>query len=116
MSVGYAYLPIAFCFALAGGIVGKVKGSYFWLWFAISGLVPIYGLFAAIGYRFETKELRRACPRCGKVTKIYDALCTRCGMELELPEVAIVSEAMEARGERGWPADRQEAQRPQMSS
>jgi hypothetical protein len=68
-----AYVIIAVCFGLAGGIVGKIKGSSFWLWFLISGLVPFVGLLTAIVYRFERDELRRACPSCGKVTKIYDA-------------------------------------------
>jgi hypothetical protein len=80
---GDQYLVIALCFALAGGIVGKIKGSSFWLWFLISGCVPVLGLMAAIAYRFERNELRRQCPRCGRVTKIYDAICTRCGNELE---------------------------------
>ncbi len=48
---------------------------------------PFFGLLAAIAYRFERDELRRACPSCGRVTKIYDALCTRCGTELDFPEV-----------------------------
>lgn len=91
------YVAIAVCFGIAGGIVGRVKGSSFLLWFLISGLVPVFGLMAALAYRFERNELRRRCPRCGKVVKIYDALCMRCGMELELPEVAVMSEAMEAR-------------------
>ena len=39
-----AYLVIALCFALAGGIVGRIKGSSFFLWFLISGLVPVIGL------------------------------------------------------------------------
>ncbi len=100
MSAGYAYIPIAVSFGLAGGIVGKIKGSSFWLWLLISGLVPVFGLMAAIAYRSERNELRRSCPRCGHVTKIYDALCMRCGMELELPEVAIMSESMEYRQQR----------------
>jgi len=78
-----AYVVIAICFGLAGGIVGKIKGSSFFLWFLISGLIPVLGLMAAIAYRFEREELRRECPQCGRVTKIYDALCTRCGAELE---------------------------------
>jgi len=91
------YLVIAFCFALAGGLVGKIKGSSFFIWFLISGLIPFLGLICAIAYRYETEELRRQCPRCGKVTKIYDALCTRCGEELEFPEVAIAPEAWSQR-------------------
>ncbi|MGH2902948.1 MAG: hypothetical protein ACRDK7_05095 [Solirubrobacteraceae bacterium] len=78
-----AYVVIAVCFGLAGGIVGKVKGSSFFLWFLISAVIPVLGLVAAIAYRFERDELRRECPRCGRVTKIYDALCMRCGAELE---------------------------------
>jgi hypothetical protein len=88
-----AYLIIAFCFGLSGGIIGKIKGSSFVLWFLISGLVPVIGLLAAIAYRFERDELRRQCPRCGRVTKIYDALCTRCGHELDFPDVAIAPES-----------------------
>lgn len=98
-SLGYVVIAIAF--GVAGGIVGRIKGSSFLLWFLISGAVPIFGLMAAIAYRFERDELRRQCPRCGKVIKIYDAMCMRCGMELELPEVAVMSESMEQRQRRG---------------
>ena len=90
-----AYVVIAVCFGLAGGFIGKLKGSSFLLWFLISGLVPFIGLLAAIAYRFERDELRRECPNCGRVTKVYDALCTRCGAELEYPEVALAPESWE---------------------
>jgi hypothetical protein len=88
-----AYVIIAVGFGLSGGIIGKLKGSSFLLWFLISGLVPFLGLMAAIAYRFERDELRRQCPNCGRVTKIYDALCTRCGQELEFPDVALAPES-----------------------
>ena len=88
-----AYIVIAVCFGLAGGIVGKVKGSSFVLWFLISGAVPFFGLFAAIAFRSEREELRRLCPNCGRVRKLHDALCTRCGAELEYPDVAVAPEA-----------------------
>ena len=84
---------IMFFFGLAGGIVGRIKGSSFFLWFLISGLVPFFGLLTAICYRYDNQELRRQCPGCGKVVKLHDALCTRCGTELEFPDVAIASEA-----------------------
>jgi hypothetical protein len=84
-----AYVIIAVCFGLSGGIVGRIKGSSFVLWFLISGAVPFFGLLAALAYRFDRDELRRACPNCGRVTQIYDALCTRCGSELDFPETAI---------------------------
>ena len=88
-----AYVFIALCFALAGGIVGRIKGSSFFIWFLISGIVPVIGLAAALLYRWDRNELRRQCPGCGRVVKLHDALCTRCGTELEFPDVAIASEA-----------------------
>ncbi|HTD07293.1 MAG TPA: hypothetical protein VK680_00255 [Solirubrobacteraceae bacterium] len=90
-----AYVVIATCFGLAGGIVGKIKGSSFILWFLISGAIPFFGLFAAIAYRFERDEMRRQCPTCGRVVKIYDAICMRCGTELDFPEVAVAPESWE---------------------
>ena len=89
-----AYLVIALCFGLAGGIVGRIKGSSFALWFLISATVPFFGLLAAIAYRFERDEPRRACPRCGRITKAYDALCTRCGQELDYPERLLTPESL----------------------
>jgi hypothetical protein len=88
-----AYVIIAVCFGISGGIVGRIKGSSFVLWFLISGAVPVFGLLAAILYRYDRDELRRRCPECGRVTKIYDAICTRCGAELDFPEVAIAPES-----------------------
>jgi hypothetical protein len=87
------YVVIACCFGLAGGIVGRIKGGSFILWFLISACVPFIGLLTAIFSRWENRELRRQCPGCGKVVKLHDALCLRCGTELEFPDVAIASEA-----------------------
>ena len=91
-----AYLIICLFFGLAGGVVGRAKGSSFLLWFAISALVPFLGLLAAVLYRFETDEVRRQCPRCGKVVKLYDQVCMRCGEDLEFPDEAIVPESAAA--------------------
>ena len=90
---GLGLLVIMFFFGLAGGIVGRIKGSSFLIWFAVSGLIPFLGLLAAVCYRWEDRELRRQCPGCGRVVKIYDALCTNCGTELEFPSVEIAPEA-----------------------
>lgn len=79
-------MVIAFCFGLAGGIVGRVKGSSFFLWFLISGAVPVFGLMAAVAYRFDSGEPTRRCPGCGRTRKVHDAICTRCGQELEYPD------------------------------
>jgi hypothetical protein len=88
-----AYLIVAFSFALAGGIVGRLKGSSFSIWFLISGILPVLGLLAALLYRTERDELRRQCPGCGRIVKLHDAICTRCGTELEFPEIAIEPES-----------------------
>jgi len=93
-------IVIMFFFGLAGGTVGRIKGSSFLVWFLVSGLIPFFGLLAAICYRYDNQELRRQCPGCGRVVKLHDALCTRCGTELEFPDVAIAPEA----AMRGGPA------------
>lgn len=90
---GMGLLVILFFFGVAGGIVGRIKGSSFIVWFLIAALVPFFGLLAAVCYRYENKELRRQCPTCGQVLKLYDAVCMRCGAELEFPDVAIAPEA-----------------------
>ena len=90
---GSGLLVIMFFFGVAGGITGRIKGSSFAIWFLISGLIPFIGLITAICYRYENAELRRQCPGCGRVVKLYDAVCTRCGEELDFPEVALAPEA-----------------------
>ena len=84
---------IAFSFALAGGIIGRLKGSSFFIWFLVSGILPVLGLLAALLYRTERDELRRQCPGCGKIVKLHDAICVRCGTELAFPEIAIEPES-----------------------
>ncbi len=88
---GAAYLVIALFFGLAGGVVGRIKGSSFFIWFLISACVPFLGLLAAVCYRWDSRELRRQCPACGRVIKLHDTVCMRCGAELDFPAVAIAS-------------------------
>ncbi len=87
------FLVIAFFFGLAGGVVGKIKGSSFVLWFLLSAIPPFAGLLAAIFYRREIDEPRRSCPGCGRVVKLYDALCTNCGTELGYTDEVIPPES-----------------------
>jgi hypothetical protein len=97
---GLGLLVILFFFGLAGGLVGRIKGSSFVMWFLVSFSVPFLGLLCAVLYRYENRELRRQCPRCQRVVKLYDAVCTTCGEELEFPDVAIASQAKVARTPR----------------
>jgi hypothetical protein len=85
---GLAYVVIAIAFGFAGGIIGKLKGSSFFIWFLISACVPFLGLVAAVLYRNEHNEPKRQCPGCGRIVPVHDALCTRCGTELEFPSQA----------------------------
>ena len=50
------YLLIAFLFGLATAIIGKAKGSSFWLWLVIGAVLPLLGLVAVILYRVEKDE------------------------------------------------------------
>ena len=90
------YVVICVFFGLAGGIVGRVKGSSFFIWFLVSAFVPIVGLVAAILYRPEGNESRRRCPRCGKVLKLYDQVCMGCGLDLDFPEATLPPESQVA--------------------
>jgi hypothetical protein len=87
------YIVFALWMGLAAGVVGRIKGSSFVIWFLIGAAVPVLGVLAATLYRSDRDELRRQCPGCGKVVMLHDALCTRCGTELEFPDVAIESRA-----------------------
>jgi hypothetical protein len=91
------YLLVAIWFGLATGLIGRLKGSSFFIWFAIGFVVPLIGLIVALFYRNERDELRRQCPTCGKVVKLHDAMCMRCGTDLEFPAVAIEPESAAAR-------------------
>lgn len=83
------FVVLAICFGLATAIVGKIKGSSFFIWFLIGAVLPIFGLLAALFYRFETNELRRRCDECGAVIPIVNQVCARCGADLDFPREAI---------------------------
>jgi hypothetical protein len=87
------YLAFALWFGIATGVVGRIKGSSFLLWFLIGAVLPVLGLAGAVLYRSERDELRRQCPGCGKLVKLHDAMCMRCGTDLEFPDVAIEPES-----------------------
>ena len=87
------YLILCAWFGIAGAVVARIKGVSMFLGFVISAVLPVLGLLALVLYRSDRDELRRQCPGCGKVVPLHDALCTRCGTELEFPEVAIAPES-----------------------
>lgn len=81
------YLIIALSFAVATAVIGKRKGSSFFIWLLIGFFTLAIGLVAAILYRREQSEPERRCPNCGKVQKLYVQVCNRCGEDLYLPDV-----------------------------
>jgi hypothetical protein len=80
------YVIVAISFGLATGIIGRGKGSSFFIWLLIGTVVPILGLVAVILYRSEKEEPERRCPRCGTVHRLYVQVCSRCGEDLYLPD------------------------------
>jgi hypothetical protein len=82
---GTAFVVIAFFFGLSAGTIGKIKGSSFFLWFAIGFVLPMLGTLAALFYRYERYEPKRRCPECNKVLRVHDQVCMRCGRDLDFP-------------------------------
>ena len=87
------YLVLCAWFGIAGAVVARIKGVSMLLGFLISAILPVLGLLVLVLYRSDRDEPRRQCPGCGRIVPLHDALCTRCGTELEFPEVTLEAEA-----------------------
>jgi len=79
------FLVILFFFGLSAGVIGKIKGSSFLLWFLIGFALPVFGTLAAIFYRWEREEPLRECEDCGNLVPLHVQVCTRCGRDLDFP-------------------------------
>ena len=79
------FLSILFFFGLSAGVVARVRGSSFKLWFLIGFCLPGLGTLAALLYRGDRDEPDRRCEHCGAVVKLHDQVCMRCGEDLEFP-------------------------------
>jgi len=77
---------ILFFFGLSAGVVAKIKGSSFFIWFMVGAVLPIIATIAAALYRNERGEPRRRCPECGHVVTLSTQVCTRCGRDLDFPQ------------------------------
>lgn len=78
-----AYLVLIICTGLSAGLVAKLRGNSFWIWFAVGFVLPLFGTVAALLYRRESEVPKRACPECGKPVAIHDQVCMKCGRDLE---------------------------------
>jgi hypothetical protein len=83
------YLIICAVSAVWAGFIARRKGSSVLIWGMVGAVVPFLGVVLAALYRYEIDEVRRQCPGCGRIVPLHDAVCTRCGTELDFPEVAI---------------------------
>lgn len=80
------YVVLAVFCGLSAGMVAKLKGNSFWIWFAVGLVLPLVGTVAALLYRSERAEPRRECPECGNVVPLHDQVCMRCGRDLDWPD------------------------------
>ena len=74
---------------LGAGVVGKIKGSSFAIWFLVGFALPLLGILAALLYRFDRNEPRRRCDECGAVVMLHDQVCMKCGRDMEWPDEAL---------------------------
>jgi hypothetical protein len=84
------WLVLMFFCGLSAAVIGKIKGSSFFIWFLVGGGLPVLGTLAALFYRFERDEPRRECDECGRIMPITDQVCRRCGADQELPQRVLV--------------------------
>ena len=61
---------IALVFGIATGLIGRMKGSSFLIWFLVGTALPGVGIIAAVLYRYEQDDPLRQCPECGNVVPI----------------------------------------------
>ena len=94
---GATYVLIALLSGIATGVIGRSKGSSFFIWSLVGLVLPILGLVAVVLYRGEQEEPERRCPTCNKILKLHVQVCPRCGTDLYLPDPSEV---------RPGPADR----------
>jgi hypothetical protein len=87
------FLVLMFFFGLSAGVIGRIKGSSFVIWFLIGAGLPLIGTIAAVLYRYERDEPRRRCDECGFVMPITSQVCRRCGADQEYPKEVFVRSA-----------------------
>ena len=80
------FLVILLTFGIATAVIGRAKGSSFFIWFFVGFFLPGLGLIAVILHRREKSEPERRCPRCGTVHKLYVQVCNRCGEDMYMPD------------------------------
>ena len=80
---GAAYVVFAVSCGIGTGLIGRMKGSSFLLWFLVGAVLPLFGTIAALFYRRETYERYVNCPECNMRVPVHQQVCTRCGRDLD---------------------------------
>ena len=80
------YLVFFFFCGLSAGIIGRIKGSSFFIWFLIGFCLPLLGTILALLWRWDRDEPMRRCEECGAIVPVHDQVCMSCGRDLDYPE------------------------------
>jgi hypothetical protein len=80
------YLVFFFFCGLSAGIIGRIKGSSFFIWFLVGFCLPLMGTILALLWRWEKDEPMRRCDECGAIVPVHDQVCMSCGRDLDYPE------------------------------
>jgi|SRR5215218_2130246 len=101
MGGGTALIVICLFLGLSAGMIGRIKGSSFWLWFLIGACTLGLGILAALLHRVEHNEPERRCPRCGKWVRLSDQVCMRCGEDFDWIEPELATPVAAGTGRAG---------------
>jgi hypothetical protein len=80
------YLVFFFFCGLSAGIIGRIKGSSFFIWFLVGFCLPLMGTILALLWRWDRDEPMRRCDECGAIVPVHDQVCMSCGRDLDYPE------------------------------
>ncbi len=80
------YFVFFFFCGLSAGIIGRIKGSSFFIWFLVGFCLPLLGTILALLWRWEKDEPVRECDECGAIVPVHDQVCMSCGKDLDYPE------------------------------
>jgi Zn ribbon nucleic-acid-binding protein len=78
-----AWIVLIFFCGLSAGVVAKMRGNGFLIWFVIGLVLPLVGTVAALLYRRESEVEKKECPECGAPVAIHDQVCMKCGHDIE---------------------------------
>ena len=71
--MGSEYVVIAISFGLATGIIGRGKGSSFWIWFVVGTVIPFFGLAKGfLSGKYRTPSDIEGRPRAAGLKKYFE--------------------------------------------